>query len=123
MPIVMSMQKTLIIAFILFFVPSGNSFGDDIFETKPWHTKEREYLPTDSVIFPIVDYHKVMTVKIGDTLAQAEDKLGFKPVKYYIHPGFALMTTRAKNKLLEVAFRYNDEDIIIDISFKEMEKK
>ena len=90
------------------------------FITKDWHTKIREYQLTNSVLFPIVEYKKIKKVKIGYSLDDIKKEVGFEPVKYYIHPGYALLATEVMDKTYEVAFKYNDKDIVTDISFKEL---
>jgi hypothetical protein len=89
---------------------------------KSWHVMQREYQPTDSVIFPVVSYQKIRSVGLGDTLAQVEAKVGFRPVKYYIHPGFALLETVTDGKTYEVAFKYDELDIVQDISYRKIDQ-
>ena len=85
---------------------------------KEWHTPTREYQITDSVIVPFADFNKIQLVGIGDSLKTVERKVGFQPIKYYIHPEYAILMTETKNNKYEVAFKLNDKDEVLEISYK-----
>lgn len=114
------MNKNKIVFILFIFVISIVFLGckESFIVEKEWHVKKREYIPYDSVMFPVVELEVIRKVKIGDSLEQIKEKVGFKPVKYYIHPGYALLSTKIDGKSYEVAFQYNEQDIVVDISFK-----
>ena len=85
---------------------------------KKWHTQVREYQYTDSVIFLHAPYNRIKTIVNGDSLEGAEKKVGVKPTKYFIHPEYALFSTEISGQNYEVALKYNESDIITDISYK-----
>jgi hypothetical protein len=108
----------IIYCLIIFLLVLGCQ--DNQFETKSWHVKTREYKYTDSVAFPAVPYNQIMNVKVGDSFEMIEQKVGFKPVTYYIHPEYALLATEYRGTAYEVGFKYDKNDIVLDISYKPM---
>ena len=65
---------------------------------------------------------EIKKIKIGMTLEDVLKTIDRQPVKYGIHPEYALLNTIINYNIWEVAFRYNKQNIITDISYKKTKR-
>lgn len=92
-------------------------------QTRTWHVQERPYQPTDSVLIPHADWSTIQPIKIGDSLEDVVIKTKRTPVKYYLHPEYALLMSEHSGATWEIAFKYDKDNIIRDISRKRLQPR
>jgi hypothetical protein len=85
---------------------------------KPWHVSPSPD-PRSSTVYPVVDWERVRSVRIGMCESDAERALGAR-LQYYHHAVNAIVfTNHPQYGRMEVAFRLSVDKCITDVSYKE----
>lgn len=96
---------------------TGQSPPPDHQPPKPWHVSPSTD-PRSSTVYPVVDWERVRTVRVGMCESEAGRALGAS-LQYYHHAANAIVfTTHPQLGRMEVAFRLSADKCVTDVSYK-----
>ena len=97
---------------------AGQPVASGLQPPKPWHVSPSSD-PASSTLYPLVEWERVRSVRVGMCEPEAERVLG-APLQYYNHVVNAIVfTTHPQYGRIEVAFRLSADKCITDVSYRE----